>query len=329
MYKNKLFMSVFVLSIILALSLTSCDTFNVTEEEDTEEISETKSDVENNSEREDEEKPQQETGQERNTETKNSLSGSFSVDQIWSDEIVITGDICIDGDLTILPGTVIKFVVCDDTGLGDEISPDGYNTFDPTRLKSYEITHSNLIVMGKLTAKGTPDKRIIFTSAAPEPDYADWVGIYAGSDGSIIEYSTVEWSRNGIVLGSNTPNTIVRNNIIKYTFWGSISSGYSSAQIYNNEIWEAGHEGIDVGGGNPIIENNEIHNAHTGIVILHDSAIVRNNTIMNVGNGVYIQQNATPVLENNYVELAPDDSKLEWSYGDFSYVMFGDPLIKK
>ncbi len=258
-----------------------------------------------------------------------SMSGKFHENQIWSGEILITGDTHIDGDLTILPGTVVKFVVGDDIGWGNEIPPDGYNDLDPTRLRSYEITHSDLVVNGKLIAKGTPDKRIVFTSAASEPDYADWVGIHIGSDRSIMEYSIVEWSRHGIALGPNTPNTIVRNNVINYTFWGSISSGYSSSQIYDNEIWESGHEGIDVQGGSPIIENNRIYNAHTGIVILNGSATVRNNTMINVGNGVHIASDATPTLENNHIELAPSDSRLEWGYGNFSYVMFGDPIIKE
>lgn len=258
-----------------------------------------------------------------------SLSGKFHENQIWSGEILITGDTHIDGDLTILPGTVVKFAVGDDVGWGNEVAPDGYNDLDPTRLKSYEIMHSDLVVNGKLIARGTPDKRIIFTSAASKPNYADWLGIHVGFDRSVMEYCIVEWSRHGISLGSNTPNTIIRNNIINYTFWGSISSGFSSSQIYDNEIWESGHEGIDIQGGNPVIKNNRIYNAHTGVVILSGSATVKNNMIINVGKGVHTASGATPTLENNHIELAYSDSKLKWGYGNFSYVMFGDPIIKK
>ncbi len=257
-----------------------------------------------------------------------SISGQFGENQIWSGEILITGDTRVDGDLTILPGTVVKFDVGDDIGWGNEISPDGYNDMDPTRLRSYETTHSDLVINGKLIAMGIPDKKIVFTSAASTPNYADWLGIHIGGDKSIMEYTIVEWSRHGISMAPNTPNTIIRNNIINYTFWGSISSGFSSSQIYNNEIWEAGHEGIDVQGGNPIIENNRIYNAHTGIVILDGSAIIRNNTMINVGNGLHIEPDATPTSENNHVELAPGDSALEWRYGNFAYKMFGDPVVR-
>ena len=252
-----------------------------------------------------------------------SVSGFFNEHQIWSGEILITGDVRVGGNLTILPGTIIRFVVGDDQNTGGEVAPDGYNDLDPTRLHEYERTHSSLAVSGRFIAAGTPDEWIIFTSAAEEHGYADWVDISFGSDGSLIEYCIVEWSRNGISPAPNQPNTIIRNNVINYTFWGSISSGFSGAQIYNNEIWESGHEGIDVQGGNPIIENNIIYNTFTGIVILSGSATVRNNTMINVGNDIHVADGATPTLENNHVELACNLTK-EWRYGDFAYYMLGE-----
>jgi parallel beta-helix repeat protein len=206
-----------------------------------------------------------------------SISGGFRGDQTWSGEILITGDVGIDGNLTILPGTIVRFVVGDD--------------------------------------------QILFTSAAEKPDYADWVSLGFGGDGSIVEYCIVEWSRNSITPGRNQPNTKIRNNIIKNTFWGAIGGGFSGARIENNEIWEAGHEGIDVQGGNPIIENNVIHNAQAGIVILSGSATVKNNTMINVGDGIHVGKGSTPILENNLVEEALHNFTKEWRYGNFAYKM--------
>jgi len=253
--------------------------------------------------------------------SKQRMPERFRGDQTWSGEILITGDTFIEGNLTILPGTIVRFAVQDDQNSGEEIGPDGFNDLDPTRLLKYEKAHSGLYISGKLIAVGTPDKQILFTSAAKKPNYADWVSIGFGGDGSIIEYCIVKWSRNGISPGRNQPNTIIRNNVVKNTFWGGIGSGFSGAHIYNNEIWEAGHEGIDVQGGNPIIENNVIHNSHTGIVILSGSATVRNNTMINVGDGIHIGRGATPTLENNLTELAPKDFTREWRYKNFSYTM--------
>ena len=253
------------------------------------------------------------------------ISGMHWGDQIWSGEILITGDTHLNGNLAIMPGTIVKFVVGDDVGSGMDVPADGYNDLDPTRFAAYEKTHSHLHVEGKLIARGEPDNRIIFTSAAEEPYYADWLGISMG-DGSLVEYCLVEWSRHGLSLGNNNPNTIIRYNIINYTYWGSISSDKSGAHIYNNEIWETGHEGIDVQGGDPIIENNKIYNAHTGIVILDGSAIVRNNTMINVGDGIHVEDKANPTLINNYVEYGLDDSK-NWTYGNFAYMINGEPII--
>ena len=254
------------------------------------------------------------------------ISGEFRESQIWSGEILITGDVFILKDLTILPGTVVKFAVQDDEQRGMETPADGFNDLDPTRLLSYGKSHSFLMVRGKLTSSGTPENKITFTSAAENPKIADWESISIEGDGSLIEHSIIEWSRNGITPGRNTPNSIFRNNIVRQTLWGAISAGASSCQIYDNEIYECGHEGIDVQGGTPVIENNIIHDCHAGIVILDGSPVVKNNIIKNVGSGVHVEEIASPTLENNQVELAPSDSEKEWRYGNFAYVMFGDPI---
>ena len=253
-------------------------------------------------------------------------TGNFEESEVWGGEILITGDVSIARDLTILPGTVVKFAVQDDQQDGWETPADGYNALDPTRLISYGKTHSSLMVEGKLTAAGTLNNKILFTSAAENPKIADWEAIYPQDDGSLIEYSIIEWSRNGISAGLDTPNSIFRNNIIRYTMWGSIGCGWSGSQIYNNEIYECGHVGIDVQGGDPIIEDNTIYDCHSGIAVLRGSAVIRNNVMTNVGDGIHVGGDATPVLEDNQVEAAPPGSTKEWCYGSFCYLMFGDPV---
>ncbi len=252
-------------------------------------------------------------------------TGHFKESEIWAGEILITGDVFISQDLTILPGTIIKFAVQDDQQQGHEIPADGFNDLDPTRLTSYGKTHSLLVIEGRLNASGTAEKRILFTSAAENPKIADWEAISPQGDGSLIEYATIEWPRGGISTGDETPNSIFRNNIIRQTFWGAISTGWSSCQVYNNEIYECGHEGIDSQGGNPIIKNNTIYDCHVGIVVLRGSAIVENNTMINVGNGIHIGGDATPILKNNHVEKAPENSDKKWCFENFCYPMFGEP----
>lgn len=255
--------------------------------------------------------------------TNGKISGMYLGNQVWRGGISITGDTEILGDLEILPGTIIRFAVQDDQNGGDETPADGYNDNDPTRLLDYSKTHSELVVIGKLVAVGTPEKRILFTSASEIPKIADWVGITPYGDGARIEYSIIEWSRHGIGLGDKaTPNSVFRNNIIMQTMWGGLSLGKSSAKAYNNEIYECGHEGIDVQGGNPVIMGNYIHDCHAGIVVLSGSPVIKNNIIKNVGDGIAVLEGSAPQIENNTVELAAPENVKEWRYGNFAYTMF-------
>jgi len=259
------------------------------------------------------------------------ISGIIPFPHILSGEILVTGDVTFTGDIIIEPGTIIKFAVQDDQHFGFEIRADGYNDLDPTRLKSYDKEHANMMFFGKLLVNGTAENPVIFTSAAENPKIADWVGLTPDKDGSIIQYAVVEWSREGIAPNADQPNTIIRNCKVNHTMWGPISLGWSSAQAYNNIIQDCGHEGIDVQDGAPIIENNTIRDCHVGIVVLRGSAIVRNNKIINSGggpneDGIHVGKDATPVLENNYYEPYRENFTIEWRYGDFAYLMEGDPI---
>lgn len=247
--------------------------------------------------------------------------------EVWSGTVTITGDTGIDGDLIIEAGTVVKFVVGDDQKGGNGIEADGYNDKDPTRLANYEQSHASLSFMGKVTAIGTKENPITFTSAAKKPNHADWEGITFHGDGSTFEHIILEYSRHGLSPMGEHANSIVKNSTFRNNFWAGISGNDSSIQIISNQFSGSGHEAIDIqdGSSKAVIKNNVIKNCHTGIVVLGGSPEIKNNTMTNVGNGIHVTENATPVLSGNKITLAPDDSKLEWRYGDFAYQMFGDP----
>ncbi|OGY25778.1 MAG: hypothetical protein A2Z24_01310 [Candidatus Woykebacteria bacterium RBG_16_44_10] len=249
-------------------------------------------------------------------------------EEVWSGTVTMTGDTGIGRDVIIKPGTVIKFVVGDDQKDGHGVEADGYNDNDPTRLASYEQSHANLSFMGKVTAIGTKEKPIIFTSAAEKPYYADWEGVTFHADGSVFEYIILEYSRHGLSPQGEHSKSVVRNSTFRHNFWAGISGGNASLQIIGNQISDSGHEGIDIqaGGSKAIIERNVIKNCHTGIVVLGGSPTIRNNTISNVGDGIHVEKNATPVLSGNKVTIAPAGTKMEWRYGDFAYQLFDDPI---
>ncbi|MBI2329969.1 right-handed parallel beta-helix repeat-containing protein [Candidatus Daviesbacteria bacterium] len=254
------------------------------------------------------------------------ISGIYFGNQIWSEQITVTGDTVILGNLTVLPGSVVKFVVGDDRVWGDEVEKDGFNDNDPTRLKSYTTTHSSLFIFRKLTAKGTKDNKIVFTSAADKPYLADWEAIVFQGDGSFLDNVVVEYTRNGINPIGKQPNSVIQNSISRHVMWGAISAANSNIKIINNYLSDAGHEGIDLkSNGNQEVSGNIIDDCHTGIASIAGSQIIKNNTITNCGDGVYIDPKSSATSIGNTFLPAPADSQRKWRYGNYVIPISGDP----
>lgn len=254
------------------------------------------------------------------------LSGFQFGSQRWSGEILITGDVVVVGDLVIDPGATVRFAAGDDQALGNEVAPDGFNDADPTRLVSYARTHSDLAVLGKITARGAVGAPITFTSAAGQPTLADWQGVGFSGDGSILERVVVEWSRNGVTPRgalNSQPNSIVRDSAIRHTMWGCVSGGSAGIQVIDNTISDCGHEGVDVQAGDMVIRGNTISDSNAGIVVLAGSPTIEGNTIRNTGDGIGpTPLRGTPRIGPNSITLAPPASVQEWRYGNFAYVIF-------
>lgn len=257
--------------------------------------------------------------------TVRNVTGILLGAQTWSGELLVTGDVAIAGDLTLKPGTIVRFAVGDDQRQGKEVAPDGFNNADPTRLVSYAIAHAELGVGGKLIAQGTADQPILFTSASATPKLADWQGLVFTGDGSQLEHVIVEWSRNGVTPKGPQPNSVIRDSIVRHTMWGCVSSGDSGMQVLNNDISDCGHEGVDIKGGSAVVRGNKIHESHSGIVVLEGSPTIDGNVITNVGDGIGGPGMSGARVGQNTVTLAPRDSPMEWRYGDFAYRPFECP----
>ena len=232
------------------------------------------------------------------------------------------------GNLTVLPGTTVKFSVGDDRRRGDEVPADGFNDKDPTRLKSYTTTHSSLFVMGKLVSKGTKVQPIIFTSAAQKPNLADWEAIIFQGDGSIIDNVIVEYTRNGLNPIGKQPNSIIQNTISRHSMWGAISAANSNIKIINNYLSDAGHEGIDLkSNGSQEVAGNTIDDCHTGIASMAGTQLIKNNIITNCGDGVYIDSKSNAISTNNTFVPALAESQRVWRYGSYEIPIFDVPEI--
>ncbi len=263
------------------------------------------------------------------SEIKNiSRSGFYLGNQVWSENIEITGDTTILGNLTVLPGTFVRFVVGDDQKTGDEVPADGYNDLDPTRLRSYSTTHSNLLVLRKIIAIGTKDAPITFTSASKTPTYADWEALLFSGNGSRLDSVIVEYSRNGVNPIGRQPNSVLQNSIVRHTLWGAVSSGSSPIQVLNNQLSDCGHEGVDIQSGSQIVRGNTIEDCHAGIVVLGGSPVIEDNRISNVSDGIHVGEQATPIMKNNEIILASPEQEREWRYGEFKYRLWDPPTVE-
>lgn len=120
-------------------------------------------------------------------------------DTVWQGEIIVNGVISVKrgATLVIRPGTTIRFnkIDRDKNGVGD----------------------GEILVEGRLIAKGTPEQRIIFTSAEDKPAASDWsyLQFLASNKGNIIEYCLFEYAFAGVMIhyaDVKIDDTIFRNN---------------------------------------------------------------------------------------------------------------------
>ncbi len=120
-------------------------------------------------------------------------------DTVWQGEIHISGVISVKrgATLTIRPGTLVKFkkVDRDNNKVGD----------------------GEIMVEGRLFAKGTSDKKIVFTSAEEKPKVNDWsyVQFISSDPDNVIENCQFEYAYAGLMIhyaNVSISNSLFRNN---------------------------------------------------------------------------------------------------------------------
>ncbi len=209
---------------------------------------------------------------------------------VWTKDgspYLVMGDIGVQADLTIEPGVVVKLK-----------DGDGGLTFSK-----------------KLTAVGTEDEKIIFTSArddsfggdtnedgnATKPSPGSWNALNLSGGGAseiIINHASVLYgSVNNIVMGAVTVNS--NNNVT----------------IKNTEIKYSGEFGLYIYQAQPTVENNIISNNETGVYVWNQPgkvAVIKNNSITD--NAIRGASVYGYVYNENYVVL---DARDNW-WGDKS-----------
>jgi hypothetical protein len=116
---------------------------------------------------------------------------------IWQGEILVEGVISVKrgATLTVRPGTVVKFKKID-------------------RDKN-KVGDGEIMVEGRLIARGTPEKKILFTSAEKNPEKSDWsyVQFISSDGGNVIENCQFEYAYTGVMI--HYANVKITNSLFK------------------------------------------------------------------------------------------------------------------
>ena len=182
-------------------------------------------------------------------------------DTTWNGEILITGDVHVPEGvtLTISPGTNIRF---------KKFSLESDRNLFGIESPYYE--QAEIIVTGKLIAKGTDEKPILFTSAETNPQTADWSALnFLGSKGNVVENCRIEYAYNGI--HAHGAEVLIKNNIL-------VKNAVAISVKKEDEVKGTPGFGIpaDITVTGNLIEDNK-----GGINVRISRAVITHNTIRN------------------------------------------------
>jgi hypothetical protein len=185
-------------------------------------------------------------------------------DQTWSGLVKISGVVTVKkhAHLTIAPGTRIEFARIDRDGdaIGD----------------------AEILVEGSLTAVGTKEAPIVFTSGEREPKRADWKYLYLDfAQKGEIEYIVSEYAYSGIQVHfcrASVKNSVFRHNVDGVRF-STVNIEVSGNRIYGNTNGLRYEER----GGTAHIHHNDIRSNETGLFVVtrsDDKALIEQNNIV-------------------------------------------------
>jgi len=214
--------------------------------------------------------------------TDNTLIGIISkpltltADKTW----YIEGDVYVETEMIILPGTTIK---CKP---GSSISF-GYSQY------------------ASLTAVGTLEKPIIFTSSALLPAKADWKGIFfydSNSSSSSLTFVTVEYAGKSDYAAINVIRTSLNVNscTIRKNAASAISLDYEQSKL------------------NSFTLNNISDNEEHAIICYGDAA-----SIVSIGNIITTKQGFGILVQASTIT-----KNATWSYTSVPYIISGELYIQ-
>ena len=229
---------------------------------------------------------------------------TISQDTTWQGTVILHGDVLVEPGvtLTVAPGTMVKLHRI------DEESPENMFGID-----SPYYPYAEIIVRGRLIARGTAERPIVFTSAEPDARARDWGAInFLGSDGSVLEHVKVLCAYNGVHAHGSTL-TIRDSEFVK----NGVGISFKSEEETPGVPWFGKRSRIEISGcliarnkggigfrnSSGTIEHNEIRdNKFFGVFAKENSdVVVRYNEITGNRKGVYLYQVKGLRLEYNNI----------------------------
>lgn len=169
-------------------------------------------------------------------------------DTVWSGEVLVRGRVLVqrEATLTIEPGTIVKFEAMDRNkdGFGD----------------------GEIFVRGKIVARGTPEKKIVFTSASEDPQPLDWTYLILNLTKyeNVFENCVIEYAYSGLQVTFarvTVKNCTARHNIEGLRF-GRAEGTFDGNDIYSNKYGIRYNPNADA---NMVVVRNRVHDNKVGI----------------------------------------------------------------
>ncbi len=229
---------------------------------------------------------------------------SLFQDTVWEGEVLIDGilTVAMGTTLEIRPGTVIRFTRYDSN--------------------ADQIGEREIFIQGRLLARGTAEKPIIFTSAEQNPRVADWGAVnmmMSELEPNILEHCLVEYAYRG--FHSHFSRAELRHNVFRNNQRGAqfqesdvliedceFSNNFNGLQFRDSTVRLSGSKILENSWGIRAVfvelqlTDTEIRNNRLNGVSLRDSrAVMKGNRIDGNRRGLYLQRSRCEARNNQLV----------------------------
>ncbi len=223
---------------------------------------------------------------------------TYNIDQTWSGTVIIDGVIQFGpkATLTVLPGTKVEFTRNDADGDG--------------------IGENEIYIQGRLVAKGTADKPIVFTSAEKIKRPGDWGAVnIMVSQGRInrLSHCIIEYGYRGFHMHFSKAS--ITDSKLRHNYMG-IQCQDSDLDVERCEINDNKCGAIVFRDSRLKIKNCNIHDNLWGIRFLYGRAEITGNMLAgNLINGITFSETKVKVsgniLRDNRKGISADKSQVE------------------